>query len=67
MRIARMSLWSKKTHTMDLDITPEQLAAWRDGMVIQQAMPHLTATEREFLISGMTQEEWEEMSAESDR
>jgi hypothetical protein len=35
--------------------------AWEDGQLIQYAMPHLTVSEREFLISGVTDEEWAEM------
>ena len=61
MKITRQSLWSGKTHTMDLPITPEQIGAWRNGMVIQRAMPHLTVSQREFLISGMTEQEWTDM------
>jgi hypothetical protein len=34
-----------------LEVTTEQLADWRAGTLIQTAMPHLTADERELLIS----------------
>jgi hypothetical protein len=44
---------------MDLPITHEQLQEWKNGMVIPKAMPHLSPSEREFLISGSTQEEWD--------
>jgi hypothetical protein len=30
-------------------------------MPIQEAMPHLTTAEREFVVSGMISEEWEEL------
>jgi hypothetical protein len=59
MRIERVSPVTGKTNTMDLDITEGQLLAWKGGLVIQKAMPHLTPDEREFLISGMTPEDWE--------
>jgi hypothetical protein len=62
MAITRTSLWSGIERTQELPITPAQLAAWQGGMVIQTAMPQLTASEREFVISGMTNEEWQEMS-----
>ena len=61
MKIEKVSLWSRKTHSMDLPISNEQLAAWRNGMLIQNAMPHLTAAQCEFLISGCTEEEWEQI------
>jgi len=35
-----------------LDVTDEQIANWRNGALIQRAMPNLTADERELLISG---------------
>jgi len=66
MTITKQSLWSGKTHTLDLDITPAQLAAWQGGMLIQVAMPHLTAAEREFLISGLTAAEWTEMCQDAE-
>jgi hypothetical protein len=44
---------------MELNITEEQLAAWRDGMLIQTAMPQLTPDEREFLMTGISKEEWD--------
>ena len=62
MIIQRVSLWSGRLQAMDLPITPAQLQAWIDGEVIQSAMPDLTPEQREFLISGMTAEEWAEMS-----
>jgi hypothetical protein len=66
MQITRTSLWSGMTRTLALDITPEQVALWQGGMVIQQAMPQLSASDREFLLSGLIQSEWEEMSTEDD-
>tara|TARA_X000001388_G_C2217553_1_gene117870 strand:- start:614 stop:769 length:156 start_codon:yes stop_codon:yes gene_type:complete len=43
---------------MSLDITETQFQAWIDGTLAQDAMPHLTDEEREFLISGITPKEW---------
>lgn len=65
MLITRISVWSGKQHTLDIPVTAAQIQQWRDGTVIQVAMPHLTAWEREFLITGMTQEEWKEMESEA--
>ena len=45
--------------TLDLPITEEQLSAWKDGTLIQDAMPKLSADEREFIMTGVTAEEWD--------
>ena len=60
MLITRKSTISNKVHSLDLNITARQLAEWEDGKLIQYAMPQLTAAEREFVISGVTQAEWDE-------
>ena len=44
--------------TREIDLTPVQLAAWEDGELIQDAAPHLSDTDREFLMTGITAEEW---------
>tara|TARA_R100001082_G_C4347800_1_gene153099 strand:- start:701 stop:901 length:201 start_codon:yes stop_codon:yes gene_type:complete len=59
MLIERKSLVSGKVHAMDLDVTQEQMDAWSAGMYIQDAMPQLSDGEREFLMTGITQEEWD--------
>jgi len=46
--------------TMEIDVTLEQISAWKSGVLIQDAMPNLSSEEREFLISGFTPEQWEE-------
>ena len=42
-------------------LTQEQYNAWRDGELIQRAMPQLSADEREFLKTGITPEEWNKL------
>jgi len=59
MKITRTSPFSGITRTMDLPITPEQYALWQGGTVIQVAMPHLDPGEREFVMTGITDEEWD--------
>ena len=36
MEITRVSMISKKENTLDLDVTPRQIKAWRCGMLIQE-------------------------------
>ena len=64
--VVRESMLSKKAHQMDLDITPEQYAAWVHGMSIQEAMPNLNADEREFIMTGITPEEWADTFGEEE-
>ena len=59
MLIERKSMVSGKVHAMDLDVTQEQIAAWNSGMYIQDAMPQLSDDEREFMMTGITPEEWD--------
>ena len=59
MKITMTSMISGKTTTRDIDVEPEQVAAWQSGVLIQDAMPELSAPDREFIMSGITQEEWD--------
>tara|TARA_Y100000310_G_C20704127_1_gene833257 strand:- start:7346 stop:7501 length:156 start_codon:yes stop_codon:yes gene_type:complete len=51
---------------MDLPITKEQFNDWRSGTLIQNAMPNLTSDEREFVISGITPGQWDELCPDVD-
>ena len=44
---------------MDIDVTHEQIAQWESGVLIHQAMPHLCEDEREFIMTGITPDEWD--------
>ena len=61
MLISKASAISNWMPAMDIDVTDEQLQDWREGTAIQDAMPHLTPDEREFIKTGITPKEWEEM------
>jgi len=61
MKITRTSWASGETNTMDLPITQDQLNAYAAGALLQDAFPNLNADEREFVKSGITAEEWDEM------
>lgn len=58
MDLTKTSMLTGVTHTRSIDISEEQLAAWRGGACIQDVAPHLSAADREFVISGSTPEEW---------
>lgn len=60
MKITKRSSLTGIEHTREIDVTIEQLDAWiNGGLMAQDAFPHLSANDREFLISGVTPEEWE--------
>ena len=62
----RTSPISGLNHTMKVDATQEEYRAWLDGTVIQEAMPRLTADQREFLMTGITPSEWDAIYGEDD-
>jgi hypothetical protein len=50
-------------HTATLVMTEDQYSNWlANGELIQNALPHLTADEREFLMTGITPQEWDAVS-----
>ena len=59
MKVTRTSMFTGVERTIDLPITEEQLATWKGGTLIQEAMPDLSPDDREFVMTGVTSEEWE--------
>jgi len=60
MKVIRTSPFSGNTNSMEIEVTLEQFRSWQvDGVLIQNAMPHLTPDEREFIKTGITPEEWD--------
>ena len=45
---------------MEQGALSEGLKTWRDGALIQDAFPTLSDEDREFIMTGITAEEWEE-------
>ena len=58
MIITRTSPLTGRTQALDIDVTIEQIKAWENGALIQDVMPHLSADEREFIISGCTPQDF---------
>jgi hypothetical protein len=62
MQVTKQSRISGKISSMDLNITSEQLDRVNLGIeLIQNIVPHLSSDEREFLITGITPQEWNEL------
>ena len=67
MKITRTSIFTGIERTLDLPITEAQIAEWKAGGLIQDVMPNLTASQREFIMTGVTDEEWDnEFGTEED-
>jgi hypothetical protein len=58
MKIIKKSAFTGRMNEMDLDVTPQALQRWHDGELIQNVFPHLSRDEREFLMTGVTGDEW---------
>jgi hypothetical protein len=59
MQINKTSSLTGVNRTKILKIDPVDMRAWREGKLTQDAFPYLNKHEREFLISGITEEEWD--------
>ncbi len=66
MVITRKSQVSGVTRSMDLPVTHEQMRSYADGELIQRAFPNLTNAQREFIMTVITQEEWDETFGEEE-
>jgi hypothetical protein len=56
-----------KTRTLEVDVSPDVLARWERGEdIIQNLMPHLSPNEREFIKTGIVQEEWDTLKEEDE-
>jgi hypothetical protein len=61
MLITRTSPLTGNSHSIELDITEEQIAMYNNGALLQDAFPNLNSEEREFFKSGITPIEWKMM------
>ena len=66
MRFTRTSMFTGITRTRDLPVTQDQVTAWVNGAMIQDAFPNLSAGDREFIMTGVTDEEWDEAFGEDE-
>ena len=66
MQITRTSPVSGITRSLEIPCTEEQMAAYKDGALIQIAFPDLTADQREFILTGITKDEWDTLFKETD-
>ena len=53
-------------NTIDLPVTEAQVNEWRGGRNIQEVMRNLNDDQREFIMTGITPESWEEIFKDSE-
>ena len=60
IQVTRQSIITKKINTMELPITQEHLDIYETvgDILIQDAFPNLDAEQREFILTGVTPQEW---------
>ena len=62
MLVERISVISGQVNTMALPITVDQLENYYlEGMLLQDAFPNLSASQREFIKTGITAKEWDNL------
>ena len=70
MKITKVSTLTGKEHTLDIDVTQEQMDRFEKrretGEYIQNIMSNLSNEDREFILSGITPQEWDEQFGEEE-
>lgn len=66
MKITKKSLYTNKKHTMDIDVTEEQYQCWLEGGDIDECMPNLSYEERQFLLTGASPDELDDVYNDDD-
>ena len=61
--IERKSPLTGKINTMEITMDPNDYLAWKNGEMIQNALPYLTTDEREFIKTGLVDDEWDVMTS----
>lgn len=62
MIIRRKSSWSGIVRTKDINCNPKDYEMWEKGYLnMQDALGYLQQEDRDFILSGITSEEWKNM------
>jgi hypothetical protein len=59
MKITRKNPITGELLTRELDISEEQWSRYQSGEYIQVALGHLSDSDREFIITGLTDAQWD--------
>jgi hypothetical protein len=67
MYIKRKSVISGIERTRSIPVNPDDYIAWQAGIgSVQDLMPYLNDDDREFILSGITPEEWDAAFADNE-
>lgn len=67
MKITRKSRVSGIERTKEFpSVTEEQMERWDHGELIQNVFPELSDDDREFIMTGITPDEWDELFPENE-
>lgn len=67
IHIRRVDPFTGKSNTwFNMPVTQEQIYEWENGALIQSVMPKLSPDQREFIMTGITPDSWEEHIAGSE-
>ena len=59
MNITRVCPFTSRVNTRCVEgATPEGIAAWKNGALIQDALPEVSPENREFVMTGITPTMW---------
>ena len=62
MKITRTNPFNAaEINTMDLPVTLDQVDAYMQGVLVQDAFPQLDAAQREFIKTGITDDIWDKV------
>lgn len=65
MWIKRKSILTGVERTRNIPVNPDDMAVWQTGLgSIQDLMPYLNDSDRDFILSGITDGEWEKTFSE---
>ena len=71
MKLTKISELSGLDHTIDLPITQQEyingMSKLNQGMNIQDAFPQLNPDEREFILNGITKQEWDDENEKEEK
>lgn len=63
MKITKVSPLTGQEVTREINISCSELQIWKmDVLPLSMVAPHVTDAEREFLVSGLTAEDWDEIA-----
>ena len=66
LELTKTSILTGKVNTMTLPITQDQLDLYNNTKInIQDVFPNLDSGQREFIKTGITQEEWDKLILDS--